>query len=886
MMTTLPKLTVLAGLLLAAGLHAAEPPAPAASTTSARVQKLLSQMSRAEKMAVIRGAQEPSDATLGQAGWTAGVPRLGIPDLRFADGPPGVLVRHASTGMPATLSMAATFSPADAETTGAIIGRDARALGVDVILQPYINIYRDPTFERAYNTFGEDPVLTGTLGARFVRGAQAQNVMAQAKHFIGYDGAADVKVDGQALREIYAAPFADAARAGVASIMCSYNQVNGLHACGNASLLNGVLRKESGFRGFVTSDWGATHGAEFIASGLDMEQPGIGPDAYFAIEKEVAAPAMTAEDKADLLETLAAGVPEEHRYVTVPPAAPPAPEPAGVSKNLAAAFAKGSVTDADMDRAAGHVLTQMEAFGWLDKAPNHAVQAQSIDDNAKAVQRLAERGAVLLKNDGVLPLKTADLASLALIGPGAQQTFAIVAGEEQSFGRAERQIGAYQALRSMGAGAGLRLAVADDMTGSAIPPQAFSGLARIDGATRTPAAEIDHTLRAGKALAPGASAKWEGTLNVDAGGDYEIDLQLLGATGKFAIDGRKIGNMGWWGGHGDIVFANRDNVVPTTDGLDNVRRLVKLSPGAHKIEVEATADSSGAPVQVRLAWVTPRMKKAAFDAAVDAARHAKTAVVFAWSRNRPSFGLPGEQDRLIAAVAAVNPNTVVVLNTGQAVAMPWLGKVRAVLEMWYTGDEGGWAAANLMTGRANPAGRLPITWPRRLADGPANDPAHPERSSKGVAGKTVYGEGIYVGYRWYDHKNIAPLFPFGFGLSYTSFRYAGLQLAPADDGGLDASVLVKNTGQRDGDEVVQVYLGAPRPAPAGAAFAERALVSFDRIALAAGEERRVQLHIAPDRLRYWSEREQSWIDARDGRTVWVGSSSRDLPLSKKISHEH
>lgn len=871
----LPKLTILAGLLLTAGLHAAEPPAAIAS---ARVQHLLSQMSRADKMAVIRGAREPADAAQGEAGWIAGVPRLGIPDLRFADGPPGVLVHHASTGMPSTLSMAATFSPADAQATGALIGRDARALGVDVILQPFINIYRDPTFERAYNTFGEDPVLTGTLGARFVRGAQAQNVMAQAKHFIGYDGSGDVYVDGQALREIYLAPFRDVAQAGVASIMCSYNKVNGVHACGNAATQNGMLRKESGFRGVITSDWGATHGAEFIAQGLDMEQPGLGPGAYFALGKEAGGADMTAEEKADLEETLAAGVPEEHPYITAAPAAAPPPEPAGVSKNLGEALAKGSVTDADLDRAAGHVLGQMEAFGWLDRAPNHAILPQAVADNARGVQRLAERGAVLLKNDGVLPLKQADLDSLALIGPGAQQTFAIVAGEEQSFGRAERQVGAYQALRTMTASPGLHLAVANDMTGTPIPQQAFSGLTR-DG---TAATDIDHTLRSGRPLPAGASTKWEGTLTVDADGDYDIALQLIGATGKFMIDGRKVGNMGWWGGHGDIVFANRDNVVPTTDGLDNVRRLVKLKAGPHKIQVEANADSSGVPVQVRLAWVTPQMKQAAFDAAVDAARHAKTAVVFAWSRNRPSFGLPGDQNRLIAAVAAVNPNTIVVLNTGQAVAMPWLGKVRAVMEMWYTGDEGGWAAANLLTGRANPAGRLPITWPRRLGDGPANDPAHPERSSKGIAGKTTYGEGIFVGYRWYDQKNIAPLFPFGHGLSYTSFQYSALEIKRADDGGLDASVMVKNTGTRDGDEVVQAYLGAPHPAPAGAAFAKRALASFDRITLAAGERRRVQLHIPPERLRYWSNRDNAWHDARAGRTVYVGRSSRDVALSKMV----
>ncbi|HEU4850761.1 MAG TPA: glycoside hydrolase family 3 C-terminal domain-containing protein [Telluria sp.] len=880
MSSTLPKLTILAALLLTTGLQAAEPTPPAGS---ARVQQLLSQMSRADKMAVIRGAREPEEAYQGQAGWTAGVPRLGIPDLRFADGPPGVLVRQASTGMPSTLSMASTFSPADAEATGALIGRDARALGVDVILEPYINIYRDPTFERAYNTLGEDPVLTGTMGARFVRGAQAQNVMAQAKHFIAYEGAGNVQVGGQALREIYLAPFRDVAQAGVASIMCSYNKVNGLHACGNDALLNGLLRKETGFRGFITSDWGATHGAEFLASGLDMEQPGIGPGAFFAITKEVAdGPGMSEEEKADLLETLSAGVPEEQIHIAIKGDEMPHAEPEGVSKNLGEALAKGSVTDADLDRAVARILGQMEAFGWLDRAPNHAVRPQAVEENAKSVQRLAERGAVLLKNEGALPLKPADLGSLALIGPGAQQTFAIVAGQEQSFGRAERQVGAFHALQKMTGSAGLRLAVGDDMTGTPIPKEAFSGLTRVEGAVRTASAAIDHTLRAGQALPPGSKVKWEGTLNVPADGDYDINLQVLGATGKFTLDGRKIGGMGWWGGHGDIVFPNRHNVVPTTDGLDNVRRLVSLKAGPHKIQVEATADSSGAPVQVRLAWVTPQMKQAAFDDAVDAARNAKTAVVFAWSRNRPSFGLPGEQDRLIEAVAAVNPNTIVVLNTGQAVAMPWLNKVRAVLQMWYTGDEGGWAAANLLTGRANPAGRLPITWPRRLADGPANNPAHPEHSSRGVNGKTVYGEGIYVGYRWYDQKNIEPLFPFGFGLSYTTFQYSGLAVAKAADGGLDASVLVKNTGTRAGDEVVQVYLGAPRPAPAGAAFARRALASFDRITLAPGEQRRVQLHIPPERLRYWSEKSQSWHDARTGRMVYVGRSSRDLPLSKVL----
>src|SRR5260370_918542 len=589
-----------------------------------------------------------------------------MPDLRFADGPPGVLVRHTSTGMPSTLSMAASFSPGDAEATGALIGRDARSLGIDVILQPYINLYRDPTFERAYNTLGEDPVLTGTLAARFVRGAQAQNVMAQAKHFVAYEGADDAQVDGWEVGEVYRAPVAGVSRAGVASIMCAYNRINGIYACDNDSLLNGILRGEDGFAGFITSDWGAAHGPEFMVHGMDMEQPGTGPSAYFALGPETDEPAMTAEETAELQDTMAKGVPEEQRFPLPTPSDAGAPPSAHFSKNLGEALALGTVSDADLDLAVAHVLGQMERFGWLDRSPSHRVRSLAMADTSSRVQRLAERGAVLLKNEGVLPLRAADLASLALIGPGALQTFAIVDGQEQSYGRAGRQIGAWQALHAQGRGNGVQLAVGDDMTGEPIPRQAFAGLTRLgeDGQAGLIEDQIDFTRKSGHALPAGTNTQWDGTLMIPVDGDYDIDLQLLGATGKFSIDGRKVGDMGWWGGHGDIVFPNRDNVVPTTDGLDNVRRLVHMSAGAHAVRVEAAADGSGEPVQVRLAWVTPSMRERSFSAAVELAGRSRTAVVFAWSRGRPFFGLPGDQDRLIEAISRGNPNTVGGLNTG------------------------------------------------------------------------------------------------------------------------------------------------------------------------------------------------------------------------------
>src|SRR3984885_16140622 len=244
------------------------------ASDAAAVDRLLAAVTLQEKIALIHGATERPSRHQGQAGSLPGVARLGIAPLRLADGPPGVLTREVSTALPSTMALAATFSREDAQANGVVIGRDARALGIDLVLEPFINIYRDPGFSRSYNTYGEDPLLTGQIGAAVVRGIQSQGVMAQAKHYVAFGGGTDVQVDPQTLHEIYAAPFADVVAAGVSSIMCSYNRINGAFACGNQALLDGLLRAEMGFKGFITSDWGATHAAEFINAGLDMEMPG------------------------------------------------------------------------------------------------------------------------------------------------------------------------------------------------------------------------------------------------------------------------------------------------------------------------------------------------------------------------------------------------------------------------------------------------------------------------------------------------------------------------------------------------------------------------------------------------------------------------------------
>jgi beta-glucosidase len=248
----------------------------------------------------------------------------------------------------------------------------------------------------------------------------------------------------------------------------------------------------------------------------------------------------------------------------------------------------------------------------------------------------------------------------------------------------------------------------------------------------------------------------------------------------------------------------------------------------------------------------------------------------------PVFGLPGEQNQLVEEIASVNPNTIAVLNTSQPVAMPWVDKVKAVLEMWWPGDEGGWSTANLLLGKVSPAGRLPVTWGKRLEDYAATDPRYPERSKKGVNHKTTYTEGVNVGYRWFDKENIDPLFAFGHGLSYSSFAYSDLRVAKAADGGLDVQVRIKNTGAVESDEVPQVYLDAPSEIPAGVQFPLRALVGFERQAIPAGASKAITIHIVPRQLEFWSTSEAKWVRATGKRTLRIGASSRDLRLEQLI----
>jgi beta-glucosidase len=278
-------------------------------------------------------------------------------------------------------------------------------------------------------------------------------------------------------------------------------------------------------------------------------------------------------------------------------------------------------------------------------------------------------------------------------------------------------------------------------------------------------------------------------------------------------------------------------------------------------------------------------------AAVAVAKAARTAVVFAWNGMGGALSLPEDQDELIEKVADANPRTVVILNTGGPVAMPWKDHVRAVLEMWYPGQEGGWATADLLTGRANPGGKLPVTFPGKLEDAPARAAGHPERlaptqqppapgGTAPDAPAVTFSEGIAVGYRWYDQQRIEPLFPFGHGLSYTHFEYSGLEVKRAEDG-FEVTFTVRNTGAREGVDVPQAYVGPVGNPPVP--MAPRSLVGFRRIELAPGRAAGVTFHIDPRQLSYWSAATHGWVAASGNRPVYIGASSRDIRLQGTIA---
>jgi beta-glucosidase len=826
--------------------------ASGSSQAGDRIDTLIHSMTLEEKISMLHGSIDPDPATgLHSAGYVAGVPRLGIPPLRLTDGPAGIRVSIPATALPAPIGLAASFDVGLAHRYGKTIGLDGRARNQNVLLAPMVNIVRVPQGGRNFETLGEDPLLASKIVAAEIQGIQSAGMMATVKHFIANNQendrfTIDARVGERSLREIYLPAFDAAIAAGSASVMCAYNRVNERPSCDSDFLLNTVLRDEYHFEGFVMTDWWASHTLSAIDNGLNIVMPGF-DFPKFPVKNYFGEP-------------------------------------------LLQAVHDGKVPESAVENALRPILRQMQRFGLLDD-PKVALPNVDPDSQAAVAEFAAERSAVLLKNkNSALPLDPDRITSVLVLGPTAQ--IPLIGGGGSSRVMPIRRGSVVDAMElALGDRTDLKYLTGIDLDGAPIPAPALRragdadqpGLQRSnddDGETFTDAT-IDFV--GANALPFGTRWTWTGKLKAPSTGDYELKMQSAHGTAELLIDGERVASTGG-------ILSNTTSLLPTHDGLKNSTGSVALTAGRdYTLKVAADGkpnlfepNEGNEPLQVRLAWVTPEARQANFEASVDAASRADAVVVFAYvegteGTDRNSLALPGYQDAFIQRIAkASKSNVIVVLNVGAPVFMPWIDEVDAVLLTWYPGQDGDRATASLLLGGSNPGGKLPVTFPARLADLPTNSPDQ----YPGVDGHEDYSEGIFVGYRWYDLKGLNPLFPFGHGLSYTRFGYSDLT-SDFDGDELTVEFTLKNTGPVPGSEVPQVYLGPP--ANPHVKMEDRKLVAFDRIELRPGESRRVILS-APSRLAsFWSTDAHHWQLATGTRRVFVGSSSRDIRLTGEVT---
>jgi beta-glucosidase len=774
-----------------------------------------------------------------------GVDRLGLPKIRVTDGHAGARApRPEGTGddlawevwgivtgraayVPCGSAVGATWDPALAEQLGDVIGRDALAGGCRGLLAPTVNLHRALLAGRNFECYSEDPLLSGRLAAGYIRGVQANGVFATVKHLVGNEAeferdSMSSVIDERSLRELYLLPFELAVKeGGVLAVMTSYNRLNGLWVTEHANLLRTVLREEWGFDGLVMTDWsGVVNAATSLAAGVDLEMPGPG-------------------------RALGARVVES--------------------------IEQGLVDEAELDPAVRRLLTGLDKAGALD-GPTRPVSATPPTDEQRALLRTAAAEAtVLLKNDGVLPLAPQTLTRIALIGEPALESAMGGGGSSQLIAhRVARPLEALTAALGEGVSVvyergcaatvaparvgGPALPAPDGFTTEVFAGSDFDGpplfrrrLSRLVfaylGAFSEGYPEARWCVRVRGTVVPEVTARRRLVLVATAATRVYLNGELV-LEGTRPVAGAPVGS-----------FIQDDRV-----GVD-----VELTAGVPaELLVEYT--HPGGPFGMVRLGVRDVESELLLERAVQAARAAEVAVVVVgtddeWESegyDRPSFSLPGRQDELVRRVAAANPRTVVVVNAGAPVDLSWADEVAAVLHVWFGGEEMDGAMADVLIGRAEPGGRLPLTIPKRLEHSPSYD------NFPGENGELRYGEGLFMGYRGYEHRAIEPRYAFGHGLSYTTFELGEPTLSASElEAGqeLTITVPVTNTGARAGSEVVQCYV-APRTTRL--ARPPKELKAFAKVRLAPGETGQARLLIDGRSFAYWDNGHPDWngISAR------------------------
>jgi len=802
--------------------------------------------------------EEKADFLAGADDWHfKGIKRLAIPALQVTDCGHGITIVFDKDGnwvgnascFPTAVGQAATWNRSLIQKVGSALGREARATGSSILLAPMVNIKRFPLNGRNYETYSEDPLLTGEMAAAFINGVQSEHIGAVIKSIAAnnqqaHQEALVVKMDERTLQEIYLPNFRiPLAKSKPWGLMTAYNGLNGERTSASRHLLKEIVKENWKYKGFIISDWRAVKGVESITAGLDLEMPGPG------------------------------------KFLT--------------QQNVLKAIEQKKLTTAELDNKVKRILQAYVKSKLVDAQKPKLNAELNTEKHQLLAREVAEEGIVLLKNtNNVLPLNLSATKKLAVIGPNAAQ--ARLGGGGSASVSPFYSVSPLEGLRKLcgnsieiqfeeGCGLSGNLNVVDrKYLRNGQNGQLKHGLK----------AEyfMNPTLKSQPALSTidemidfswgwanpkpqisrnGYSVRWSGQLLPPMTGNYKLGISAgecgyrLYINGKIEIDQWEIGGK-------DNFEAN------FTSGNRNIPIYLEENK---PVDVQIDFHKTGHRNFIRFEWEIPGNNS--IDMAVKAAKESDAVVIFAGLSNffeggnndRADILLPGEQNRLISEVAKVNPNTVVVLINGSALAMPWINKVNAVIEAYYPGQEGGNAIANVLFGKVNPSGKLPETFPVKLSDNPAfgNYP--------GEENVVKYDEGIYVGYRHYDTRNIVPLFPFGHGLSYTKFQYSDLKLNKRGNT-MIASFELENAGEADGAEVAQLYIHdlistEQRPL--------KELKNFEKVFLKVGERKTVSFVITNEDLSFFSERAHKWVVEPGEFEVQIGSSSRDIRLQKIFS---
>ena len=806
-----------------------------------RIAELADQMTAEEKVSILSGEDF----------WSVpAVPRLGIGKLRVTDGPNGargggsLIGGVKSASFPVGIALGATWNVELVKEIGAALADEVKSKGAHMLLAPTVNIHRSVTNGRNFECYSEDPILSGELAVAYIVGLQGEGIGATIKHFAGNESEIErttisSEIDERSLREIYLIPFEWAVKkADTWGVMSSYNRLNGTYTSEHNWLLTEVLRNEWGHDGIVMSDWFGSHStAETVNAGLDLEMPGPSRDR---------------------------------------------------GQKLIDAVNSGAVSQATLRERVINMLRLMQRVGSLDDHSEWKEEANDRPEHRALIRRAGAEAAVLLKNNGILPLKGD--GSIAVIGPNAKIAQIMGGGSAQL--NAHYRISPWQGLAS--AVGEDRLSYAPGCTNHRFEPvlrgqfkveyfanEKLSGEpAHVTAQDEAQAFWIGH-IAEGKVDPLHFSARLTGSFTPETSGTHRVGIYSAGFA-KVYVDGKLIADA-WTNWQKGRTFFE--------EGCDEVVGTVTLEAGrAHEVVIEfATKDFATLGLAAFAAGIGKPLGDEAIAEAVRIARNADTAIVFIgrngeWDTegsDLPSIDLPGRQNELIAAIANANPNTIVVMQTGGPVEMPWIGSVAALLQAWYPGQEAGNAIADVLVGAAEPSGRLPQTFPVRWADNPAH--SQDREVYPGVEGKVRYEEGIFVGYRHYDRLGMTPLFPFGFGLGYASFAVSDLTVDDTEfeaEGSVMVGVSVTNTSGRDGAAVVQLYVSDdvssdPRPA--------KELKAFRKVQLKAGESRQITMALDARAFAFYRVAAKHWLVEDGSFTLRVGLSSADLPLTAIVS---